>query len=61
MNNTATQPTALDVVKKTLHNLKKIGTPAQQREAEEIERRLEDQAMAVNFARRGRAGREEKK
>jgi len=52
--NTTTEPTALDVVRKTLTNLKKIGSPAQQREALEIERRLEDQANAVNFARRAR-------
>lgn len=51
---TTAEPTALDVVKKTLTNLKKIGSPAQQRDAQEIERRLDDQATAVNFARRGR-------
>jgi hypothetical protein len=59
MSTSTAEPTAHDVVMKTLTNLKKIGSPAQQREAAEIERRLNEQANAVNFARRGKAGRAE--
>jgi hypothetical protein len=57
----AQEPTATDVVLKTLRNLKKIGSPAQVREAQEIEQRLLGQQQAVNFARRGQQGREGKR
>ena len=45
-------PTARDVVKRTLSNLKKIGTEEQRAEAIEIEKLLDQsQAEAVSFAR----------
>lgn len=46
-------PTAREVVKRTLKNLRRIGSPEQQREAAELEQLLDatQPAEAVSFAR----------
>ena len=50
------EPSARDIVLRTLRNLRKIGSPTQQREAEQLEVQLLGGGMprAANFARRGK-------